>query len=274
MFDRVIAGIDGTRASFDAGRQASRLTRPSGSLTLLAATDPYLAVLNRWGPRTLVEEGELQKVGSPPLAQERLVQYADESLADMRAQLTAPASITQRVVDGAGLDALRRVAESENAQLIALGDHGYRRLLGIARSSTATELLHEAPCSVLIARRPFDPAAFPARLVVGVDSSDESLVGLEVAKSMLSAMGGEATGHVLVAAGTDSDLSEIERRASPLSVVRKDARAVKALTDASESADLLVVGARGLSGATALGSVSERVAHSAECSVLVVRSTG
>ena len=35
--------------------------------------------------------------------------------------------------------------------------------------------------------------------------------------------------------------------------------------------DLVVIGSRGLHGLKALGSVSERVAHQAECSVLVVR---
>jgi nucleotide-binding universal stress UspA family protein len=35
--------------------------------------------------------------------------------------------------------------------------------------------------------------------------------------------------------------------------------------------DLLVIGSRGLQGIKSLGSVSERVAHEARCSVLVVR---
>ena len=38
------------------------------------------------------------------------------------------------------------------------------------------------------------------------------------------------------------------------------------------NADLLVVGSRGLHGVAALGSVSERIAHRASCSVLVVRT--
>jgi nucleotide-binding universal stress UspA family protein len=42
---------------------------------------------------------------------------------------------------------------------------------------------------------------------------------------------------------------------------------------AEAGADLLVVGSRGLHGVKALGSVSERVAHRAGCSVLVVRET-
>jgi nucleotide-binding universal stress UspA family protein len=49
---------------------------------------------------------------------------------------------------------------------------------------------------------------------------------------------------------------------------------VKALVTASADADLLVVGSRGLHGLKALGSVSERVAHQAHCSTLVVRAPG
>jgi nucleotide-binding universal stress UspA family protein len=47
--------------------------------------------------------------------------------------------------------------------------------------------------------------------------------------------------------------------------------AVKVLVAASELADLVVVGSRGLHGLKALGSVSERVAHQARSPVLVVR---
>jgi hypothetical protein len=46
---------------------------------------------------------------------------------------------------------------------------------------------------------------------------------------------------------------------------------VAALVAAAADADLLVVGSRGLHGLKALGSVSERVAHEAHSSVLVVR---
>jgi nucleotide-binding universal stress UspA family protein len=47
---------------------------------------------------------------------------------------------------------------------------------------------------------------------------------------------------------------------------------VAALVEAAACADLLIVGSRGLHGLRALGSVSERVAHAASCSVLVVRT--
>ena len=48
-------------------------------------------------------------------------------------------------------------------------------------------------------------------------------------------------------------------------------RPVEALIDASRDADLLIVGSRGLRGMASLGSVAERVAHKAECPVLIVR---
>jgi len=57
-----------------------------------------------------------------------------------------------------------------------------------------------------------------------------------------------------------------------LSALEVDEREpVEALLDAAGRCDLLVLGARGLRGVRALGSVSERVAHRASSSVLVVR---
>jgi nucleotide-binding universal stress UspA family protein len=48
---------------------------------------------------------------------------------------------------------------------------------------------------------------------------------------------------------------------------------VRALVAAAADADLVVVGSRGLHGLKSLGSVSERVAHDARCSTLVVRGS-
>jgi nucleotide-binding universal stress UspA family protein len=51
-------------------------------------------------------------------------------------------------------------------------------------------------------------------------------------------------------------------------------RPVPAICSCAEwnRASLIVIGARGVTGVRALGSVSERVAHAAACSVLVARS--
>ena len=64
---------------------------------------------------------------------------------------------------------------------------------------------------------------------------------------------------------------EAARRIAP-GCEEHDARALDILEASSETADLIVVGSRGLRGFRALGSLSERIAHEARCSVLVVRS--
>ena len=63
--------------------------------------------------------------------------------------------------------------------------------------------------------------------------------------------------------------------AEPL-VLAEQAPAHKAIVAAAATIDatLVVIGSRGLAGVHALGSVSERVAHEAPCSVLVLRPRG
>ena len=87
VFERVIAAVDGTRAGFEAGRQAARLVRPGGELLLVAVADPSLAIFNRWGPGPIVRPGEAPDGEVLPLATERLEGCAKESLAAMRSQL-------------------------------------------------------------------------------------------------------------------------------------------------------------------------------------------
>jgi nucleotide-binding universal stress UspA family protein len=266
VFTRVIAAVDGTRAGFEAARQAARLTGPGGELLLTAVADPALVLLNRWGPAQLVDLGE--GMHSLERARERLPEAASRSLGEARAQLPVDLRVDTRIVSGRPWEALREAAEGEGADLLVTGSHGGRRLAGVALGSTATELLHDAPCSVAVARPPFDPAGFPARVVVGVDGSGPSLAALDAAR-VLAEGGAEVT--VLVARGGDVRPRDVARRADPLPVAVVDRRPVDALVEAGEAVDLLVLGARGLSGVRSLGSVSERVAHRAECSVLVVR---
>ena len=157
--------------------------------------------------------------------------------------------------------------ERDEDTLISIGSSGTGRLLGIVEGAVATELIHRAPSSVLVARQAKD--GFPRRIVVGVDGSVESAAAYAVARYLaerfdaelhpLVAWGGKGANERLVAAITDGEHED--RHEAP----------ARALTDAAERADLVVVGSRGLHGLRALGSVSERVAHDASCSTLVVR---
>ena len=161
------------------------------------------------------------------------------------------------------LDAIERF----DATVVAVGPHGHSRAVGIALGAVSTSLLHEAPCSVLLARRPRG-GPFPASILVGVDGSEQSLAAARVAQAVAERFGSELT----IAVATGGKLVDLDPvwELTPY-FVKDPGRPVEALVGLAETFDLLVVGSRGLHGVAALGSVSERVALRAPCSVLVVR---
>jgi nucleotide-binding universal stress UspA family protein len=175
---------------------------------------------------------------------------------------------SSRVTEGHPVAGLQREIERVSASLVALGSHGGSRPAGILVGGTATTLLHEAPCSVLIARAPADESGFPSAIVVGVDGSGAALLALEAAREL----GGRLSVPVRALVATGGRAVGLDALRSIDDLEWDDRKPVDALVDASSSADLLIVGSRGLHGLAALGSVSERVAHRATCSVLVVRA--
>ncbi len=231
LFESVLAGADGSEAGLEATRQAARLAAPGARLEVFTAV--HLAEASRTGL-------------SAPRVAEELGRDARE--ANRHALELAGPDATARVVDGPALQSILRELEANHVGLVALGTHGHRRASEIVLGGVAGELLHAAPCSVLVARPPADPLHFPRAIVVGSDGSECALLAVGVAEHLA------------------------RRFWAGLRVLTADAHPVRALVEASHEADLLVVGSRGLRGLKALGSVSERVAHQAACSVLVVRT--
>lgn len=150
--------------------------------------------------------------------------------------------------------------------MIAVGSHGRRRAAGLLLGTVAARVLRDATCSVLVARPARDAEAWPQTIVAGVDGSLGSAAALTAARSVAARFGGS----VRVVASTKDQLDREAAEAIAPELEEHGEPAVNVLVAASESADLLVVGSRGLHGLKALGSVSERVAHQARSSVLVV----
>jgi nucleotide-binding universal stress UspA family protein len=227
---RIFCGVDGTPESLTAVRQAVRLA-DDGELVLFAVAN-------------LVQAAQAGIAATH--AVDLLQRDAEVALEDAKA--IAPAA-QARLVNGDPATVLLQEAEAGNATLIAVGSHGRRRTLGLLLGTVAAKMLHDAKCSVLVARPAEDPATWPHEIVVGYDGSPESEAALAAARSLAERFGGEAR-----------------------TVQEEGKNAVQALVAAADSADLVAVGSRGLHGLKSLGSVSERVAHEARCSVLVVRS--
>ena len=266
-----MCGIDGTREGFEAVRQAARIAGPGGRVLLVAAVHYLDAVSGHWGPDRIEWEFRESPQRDLDALDDTVRAMARDSLAWAERQVGDTVGVETRTVGGRAYDALQEEASRVGAGLIAVGAHGGRRLVGAALGSVATMLLHDAPTSVLVARAPFDPASFPSRVVVGLDGSEASLHALSVAASLCDDPASSLTA-VVATRHEDVDLDELARRAAPHEVRTAAHRPVDALVEAASGADLLVVGSRGAAGLRALGSVSERVAHRAASSVLVVRS--
>ena len=178
------------------------------------------------------------------------------------------ASAQRRAVDGYVMASLLTETARIDASVVVVGSHGHSRASEILIGGVAGELLHRAPCSVLIARAAGEATAFPAEIVVGMDGSEIADAAFAAATQLATRLSCPLR-VVTALRGKNVDLEHVRRRAPAVEVVEE--HPVAALVSASKTAGLVVVGSRGLHGIRSLGSVSERVAHQAVCSVLVVR---
>jgi nucleotide-binding universal stress UspA family protein len=230
LFKRVLVGFDGSPPSVRALTAARALTADDGALVALTVAETYYAT--HAGMDAVTWEEQIRADADETRA------TAEELLHDM------PGARVE-LCQGHGGPTLLKKAEKLGADLICVGANGHGRMSGMLLGSVATRVVHDAHCSVLVARgtEPLDD--FPASIVVGIDESAASAGAMRVATSL-----GRMSG---------APVRELERRP------------VDGLIDASRSADLLVVGSRGRHGLSSVRSVAERVAHEAACPVLIVR---
>ena len=245
VLGRVLCGVDGSPAGREAVRQGVRLRTPDGRLLLASVANSAAA------PHADVA------VALEERAAAALQQAAREADADCESHFLV----------GDPVACLLAAARDYGATLVAVGSHGTSRLGGILAGSVATAMLHRAACSVLVARPPRDSRRFPERIAVGYDGSAAAVAALTVALELGARLDAPVVAVVASGAAPDFEVAGV----TPSKVHVDERQPVDALLDAATSCDLLILGARGLRGLRALGSVSERVAHAAPTSVLVVR---
>lgn len=240
----------------EAARQAALLREPGGELTLFAAWDTASPLVGGTGTEIpYYFDEDLQR------------RLAEDALAAAQEYVAPYSAASSLLVRGTPVATLLSRIERSADTLVAIGSRGTRRLVGVLEGAFATQILHKAPCSVLVAR----PMAgvSPRRIVVGVDGSAESAAAYDACRHLAERFDAELTA-VVAHGGRQVDESGVGRITGGEHEERVEAPA-DALVRAAEDADLVGVGNRGLHGLRALGSVSERVAHRAECPVLVVR---
>jgi nucleotide-binding universal stress UspA family protein len=259
VFDRIVCGVDGTDESRDAVNQVARLAHESSRVFLCSVWSTGAGISLGW---------------SPPIAGTATFPKGELTAAVDATRPLLPASMTVEtvVVEGPAGPMMLTEARRHEATLVAVGSHDHRRLTGIVLGSVAAQLLHESPCPVLMARGPSEHR-FPATVMVAADGSPESLQAIRVAAETAHRLGASLEAIVATGGRGDVDLGAVRQALDDAGMdiaLREDPRPpVEALTRLDP--DLLVIGSRGLRGLGSLGSVSERVAHDARCSVLVVR---
>lgn len=257
-FKHVLVAVDGSRASEHARHQAAALVDSSGDLAFMAITD----------------ERGVGAAHQSSLRKERARQVTEEARREAsETGLTASSSVFFSQHPARAI-----VVAAADYDLLALGGHRHSRVAGIVLGSTATLALHTCSVPVLIAR-PQSSDDFPRHVMAALGDAGDAGVA-ETARRIAAASGSRLLlAHI---GGTDPALDhvlELEAQAgarelaSDPAVVVVPGDPVESLPvlAAGSGIDLLVLGSRGHSGARALASVSERVAHRARCSVLVMR---
>lgn len=211
-----------------------------------------------------------------------------------------------RIVDGPAAPAIIRRARSVHADVIVMGWRGHGPLRRLLAGSVSRAVVRSAPCSVLVVRR---AAADVRTIVLGFDGSPQSLRAVELLARLQVPKGGRVllvtaantlrtTSQAMMPADVRGNLAaevaRINRRRmtaarQALEAASKTLRAagwrtqtrvtsgdpLRSLLDAvSESgADLLAVGARGVSGVerVLLGSVAEGALNQSRVPVLIAR---
>jgi nucleotide-binding universal stress UspA family protein len=253
VFARIVVGVDGTDWGFEALRQA---------LVLAPKENPVLHAVTALDTAPAIRAG----FQAPHFA-ELLANEAEEASDAAEAIIAGREGCEARVVRGKPVDVLRRERDELHATLVALGGRRSSRFLGIMLGDTGTELVHDASCSALLACPADDDRPWqPRKIVVGFDGSSYARAVLRTAEELARVLNGSV--EVVAATGGKS----VERNAAWSEQVDTwdPAHPVAALVDRSHTVDLVVVGSRGVHGLSALGSVSERVAHQAHCTALVV----
>jgi nucleotide-binding universal stress UspA family protein len=261
LFRSPLCGIDESAASVEAARQAALITDPAGSLLLLSVAH---------GP------GRPGKPGALPAARaRRAVREAQRTLASTGLECRKLV-IERRDV----APALLRAA-SHGYDLLAVAAHDEPRRVSIALGRISAAAAHKAPVPVLLARRPPDGLRFPGHILVPCDGSPDSLRAAELAGAIALRHGSRVSlVHVGASENTERRhaLAEaavriIDATGTEPMTIERPGRAAHEISEvaARERSSLIVIGSRGLTGIRALGSVSERVASAAPCSVLIAR---
>lgn len=291
---KILIAYDGSECAQSALDELKRAGLPrKAEAIVLSVYSQFIPVPSSFGmvetdfPKSALEEKET--IALARRAATSVKSAFNEWDVHAEAALGSPASVIVQKADGWKPD------------LIIIGSHGRSGLGRVFLGSVSLTVLHNAHCTVRIARGRYEEAERPARIVIGVDGSKNSEAAVKAvaernwpAKSevrIVSAIGSAipvASDQMLVrvaewVATENARVKEIVNASAKIlreagltvSTVVKTENPQKLLVNEAHDwkADCVFVGARGVGVLERMfiGSVSSTVAARASCSVEVVR---
>jgi nucleotide-binding universal stress UspA family protein len=216
----------------------------------------------------------------PPAWAERTRERAEAALRMLAERL--PAELEARTLakaNPAPVRALHETAEELGASLLVTGS-SHRGATGrVVPGGIGERLLHASPCPVAIAPRGYRaPGAGLMRIGVAYAAGPEGAGALRLAGRLAAAAGTVVTTYTVTDGGRVAVERVLERVRETVPADRLGDRIVlhgdpaEALAAVSASLDLLITGSRGYGPVRSLlvGGVSQELAHSASCPLLVV----
>lgn len=290
--DIIVCAVDGSDASKTAAKWAANTAVKRGIPLRLVSSYSMPQFLYAEGmvpPQELYEDLEAETLEKIEEAKKVAIDYMPD------------VDVSHQIEEGSPIDMLLDL--SEQCTMIVMGSRGLGGLSGMVMGSVSAAVVSHASCPVVVVRE--DNAVTEETkygpVVVGVDGSGVSQKAIENAFKEADARGAEliavhtwmdmqvqASLAGLSAAQQQWQVVEEEQNAllgqrlagwserfpdvKVTKVVTRD-RPVRALADASEGAQLLVVGSHGRGGfkGMLLGSTSRALLQAAPCPMMVVR---
>lgn len=261
-FQRLLVGVDGSRASEHAGRWAAEIARLGRArATVLHVTAPT---------------GILPPAGTDAATAPSLQRVLDAVIEELDA---ADAAAERLVTPGEPRAEVVRASHLARADLVCLGARGSAAARRVALGSVTEAVAARAAASVLVARGP-PPAK---RVLAASDGSPNGERALAVAKRLAEGWGVPLDVLVVVEGDlADARLPLASPEREPLLRAEVEVHSLLASGNAAEQivahaksrgANLVVLGSRGASGEakTAPGRVADRVLRGAAATVLMVK---
>jgi nucleotide-binding universal stress UspA family protein len=139
MFNTIIIALDGSEGSLRALKYAQNLAEKYGSKLILLHAYPRTSDLHASG-------GHDRLLAERKSHAQKIIVTARKMLAGSSCQ------VEEDLLEGPAADAILSAAQSQNADLIVMGNRGMGAIKGMLFGSVATKITHHADCPVLVVR--------------------------------------------------------------------------------------------------------------------------